>query len=77
MPGDACFRGAATAGAVPAALAGTAGNPSDERLAVRGRIVGGEMLGGPGPEWLVVPEAAGHGSFVRPPDLCLPVSAAS
>ena len=52
--------------------AGTAGNPSDERLAVMGRIMGCEMLSGAGPERLVVLEMGGHGSFVRPPELCLP-----
>jgi hypothetical protein len=31
-----------------------------------GRIMGGEMLSGARPERLVVLEAAGHGSFVRP-----------
>ena len=57
----------------PAIMARTAGNPSDERLAVAGRIMGCEMLSGARPGRLVVPEAAGHGSFVRPPELCLPV----
>ena len=38
-----------------------------------GRIMGCEMLSGARPGRLVVPEAAGHGSFVRPPELCLPV----
>jgi hypothetical protein len=37
-----------------------------------GRIMGCEMLSGARPERLVV-EAAGHGSFVRPPELCLSV----
>ena len=31
------------------------------------------MLSGAGPERLVVLEMGGHGSFVRPPELCLPV----
>ena len=57
----------------PAAMARTAGNPSGERLAVRGRIVGCEMLSGAGPERLVVLEMGGHGSFVRLRELCLPV----
>jgi len=48
-------------------------NPSDERLPVMGRIMGCEMLSGARPERLVVLEAAGHGSFVRPPELCLPM----
>jgi len=39
----------------------------------QGRIMGCEMLSGARPERLVVLEAAGHGSFVRPPELCLPV----
>ena len=38
-----------------------------------GRIMGCEMLSGAGPERLVVLEAAGHGLFVRPAELCLPV----
>jgi len=39
-----------------------------------GRIMGCEMLSGARPERrLVVLEAAGHGSFVRPPELGLPV----
>jgi hypothetical protein len=34
----------------------------------------GRIMGcGARPERLVVLEAAGHGSFVRPPELCLPV----
>ena len=57
----------------PAAMARTAGNPSDERLAVMGRIMGCEMLSGAGPERLVVLEMGGHGSFVRLQELCLPV----
>ena len=57
----------------PAAMARTAGNPSDERLAAMGRIMGCEMLSGAGPERLVVLEAAGHGLFVRLQELCLPV----
>ncbi len=35
-----------------------------------GCILGYEMLSGARPERL---EAGGHGSFVRPPELCLPV----
>ena len=38
-----------------------------------GRIMACEMLSGARPERLVVLEAAGHGSFVRPPEPCLPV----
>jgi len=38
-----------------------------------GRIMGCEMLSGARPERLVVLEIGGHGSFVRPPQLCLPV----
>ena len=37
-----------------------------------GRIMGCEMLSGARPERLVVLEMGGHGSFVRPPELCLP-----
>jgi hypothetical protein len=38
-----------------------------------GRIMGCEMLSGARPERLVVLEMGGHGSFVRPPELCLSV----
>ena len=38
-----------------------------------GRIMGCEMLSGARPERLVVLEAAGHGSFARPPELRLSV----
>ena len=54
-------------------MARTAGNPSDERLAVAGRIMGCEMLSGARPERLVVLEMGCHGLFVRPRELCLPV----
>jgi len=37
-------------------------------------MLGCEMLSGARPGRLVVLEAAGHGSFVRPAGLCLPVS---
>ena len=56
----------------PAIMARTAGNPSDERLPVMGRIMGCEMLSGARPERLVL-EMGGHRSFVRPPELYLPV----
>ena len=39
----------------------------------QGRIMGCEMLSGAWPERLVVLETAGHGSFVRPAELCLSV----
>jgi hypothetical protein len=38
-----------------------------------GRIMGCEMLSGARPERLMVLEMGGHGSFVRLPELCLPV----
>ena len=38
-----------------------------------GRIMGCEMLDGARPERLAVLEMGGHGSFVRPPELCLQV----
>lgn len=38
-----------------------------------GRIMGCEMLSGARPERLVVLEAAGHGSFVRPRNCALSV----
>jgi hypothetical protein len=56
-----------------AAMARTAGNPSDERLDVMGRIMGCEMLIGAWSERLVVLEMGGYGSFVRLPELCLSV----
>jgi hypothetical protein len=58
-------------------MARTAGNPSGERLPVMGRIMGCEMLSGARPERLVVLEAAGHGSFVRPRNCACRCSAAS
>jgi hypothetical protein len=54
-------------------MARTAGNLSDERLPVVGRIMGCEMRSGARPERLVVLKAAGHGSFVRLPELSLSV----
>ena len=53
-------------------MARIVGNPYDERLPVVGRIMGCEMLSGARPERLVL-EAAGRGSLVRPPGLCLSV----
>ena len=70
MPGDACFVARRRPEPQPASMTRTAGNPSDERLPIMGRIMGCEMLSGARPERLVVLEAAGHGSFVRPPELC-------
>jgi hypothetical protein len=73
MPRDACLRGAATAGAADRCLGQDCGNPSGERFDVMGRIMGCEMLIGAWSERLVVLEMGGHGSFVRLPELCLPV----